>query len=117
MNPDDLPSLSELEFVGETGDCEEHLAIFLKNTSDYVGKALVTNRNVPGRLLNPDFEDFYRNVIKAPNDMCEVYASGYEIPFENGPPSMSADQKQCFLCQAARVLLARAAASLGAWLC
>ena len=86
MNPDDLPSLSDLEFVGETGDSEEHLAIFLKNKSEYVGKALVTNRDVPGRLLNPEFEDFYRNVIKAPNDMCEVYAFGYEIPFENAPP-------------------------------
>ena len=76
MDPDNLPSLSSLEFVESTGDEEEYLAIFLKNTSDYVGKALVTNKDVPGRLLNPEFEDFYRNVIEAPNDMCEVYASG-----------------------------------------
>ena len=89
MDPDDLPSLSSLEFVDSTGDSEEHLAIFLKNTSDYVGKALVTNKDVPGRLLNPEFGDFYKNVIKAPNDMVEVYASGYEIPFEDGPPPLN----------------------------
>ena len=101
LNPDDLPALSELELVGETGDGEEHLTVFLKNESEYVGKALVTNRDVPGRLLNPEFEQFYRDVVKAPNDMCEIYSSGYEIPFENGPPpSMSVDQEQCFLFKA-----------------
>ena len=41
---------------------------------------------MPGRLLNSEFETFYRDVVKAPNDMCEVYATGYQIPFENGPP-------------------------------
>ena len=56
LNPDDLPGLSELKMVGETGEGEEHLSVFLKNESDYIGKALVTNRDVPGRLLNPEFE-------------------------------------------------------------
>ena len=96
-----MPALAELELVGETGDGEEHLTVFLKNESEYVGKALVTNRDVPGRLLNPEFEQFYRDVVKAPNDMCEVYSTGYKIPFLNGPPpSMSVDKEQCFLFKA-----------------
>ena len=89
MDPDDLPSLSSLESVDSTGDSEEHLTIFLKNTSDYVGKALVTNKDVPGRLLNLEFEDFYKNIIKAPNNMVEVYPSGYKIPFKDGHPQDS----------------------------
>ena len=72
LDPDDLPAMSELELVEETGPGEEHLSVFLTNESNYKGKALVTNRDVPGRLLNPDFETFYREVVKAPNDMCEV---------------------------------------------
>ena len=62
MDPDDLPSLSSLEFVDSTGDSEEHLTIFLKNTSDYVGKKLVTNKDVPGRLLNPEFAVFIKTL-------------------------------------------------------
>ena len=89
LDPDDLPAMSELELVEETGPGEEHLSVFLTNESNYKGKALVTNRDMPGRLLNPDFESFYRDVVKAPNDMCEVYSTGYKIPFESDPPPQS----------------------------
>ena len=98
MDPEDLLLLSTLEHLDYTADSEEHLAVFLKNTSDYVGKKLVTNREVPGRLLNSEFADFYENIVKAPKDMVAVYTSGYEIPFENGPPPQCHDTKNNALC-------------------
>ena len=62
------------------------------------GKELITNREVPGRLLNEEFESFYRDIIKAPNDMVEVYTGGYEIPFDDGPPPPPKETKNNSSC-------------------
>ena len=60
MDPDDVDLLSSFEFLDETAIDEEHLSVFLKNNCKYKGKELITNREVPGRLLNEKFAEFYK---------------------------------------------------------
>ena len=98
IDADNVSAISELEMMNVTGPGEEHLSVFLTNKCKYKGKELVTNREVPGRLLNPDFEEFYREVVKAPNDMVEVYSSGYRIPSEGGPPPKCSSTKNNASC-------------------
>ena len=58
------------------------------NHAEYVGRRLSTNAGVPGRLTsNPEYYEFMRDVVKAPDRVCEVYREGYRPPWTAPPPS------------------------------
>ena len=63
---------------------EEVLACSLVN---YLGKQLSTNKLVPGRIGDPQFYPFWRDILKAPEFVLSTIRGGYIIPFLSEPPS------------------------------
>ena len=63
---------------------EEVLACSLVN---YLGKQLSTNKLVPGRIGDPQFYPFWRDILKAPEFVLSTIRDGYIIPFLSEPPS------------------------------
>ena len=61
----------------------------LVNAAEYVRKKLSTDKRVPGRLRSsPDFLNFMEEVIKAPEEVLQVYREGYRPPWISEPPTV-----------------------------
>ena len=84
-------SLSWLSATATFDNEEEDLGRSLENEGDYIGKKLSTNSSVPGRLCrDPNYPDFYRDVLKADKKVIKIVTKGYLVPFDlNPPPAIS----------------------------
>lgn len=51
----------------------------------------LAEEDVPGRINNPEYYSFWRDVLEAPEDILEIIREGYAVPFINGllPPLLS----------------------------
>ena len=59
----------------------------------------LSDDDVPGRLSNPQFLSFWRDVLEAPPDILDIVENGYVVPFVNGtlPPAAFADNNKSAL--------------------
>ena len=58
----------------------------LVNDSNYVGRRLSTNISVPGSISNPQFRNYWKNVLKPSKLVMDIVENGYKLPFEETPP-------------------------------
>ena len=69
---------------------EEDLGKSLENEGDYICKRLSTNPAVPGRLCrDPKYAEFYRDVLKADDEVIKIVKNCYLIPLDTGPPAIN----------------------------
>ena len=77
---------------------EQVLGKVLENEAAYVGKKLSTNNMVPGRLCRvPHYAAFYRDVLKADQQVFNVVSFGNVVPFETESPVDTTTKKQPIL--------------------
>ena len=84
-------------FPFEFDETDALLANSLKNESHYVGKKLSTDKRVPGRIGEPEFYEFWRDTLRAPEFVLTTLREGYRFPFREHPPS-SMDWNNRFIC-------------------
>ena len=66
---------------------ESEVAKVLVNNACYAGKKLTTDVRVPGRIGRPEYFEFWRDTLNAPDFVLNVIKEGYKFPFEATPPA------------------------------
>ena len=57
---------------------------------------MLEDEDVPGRINDPRFFSFWRDVLEAPKDILEIIQNGYSVPFIDGillPPAFAANNQ------------------------
>ena len=92
------PEVTDFEIVSETSktvflldkiECfpeEAHILKTLVNDSNYVGRKLSTNVEVPANIHKPQYRDFWCNILKPSNYVLDIIKFGYKLPFASEPP-------------------------------
>ena len=57
----------------------------LENELQYEGRRLTTSVDVRGNIHKPQFRDFWRDELKAPEFVLRTLEEGYELPFPSIP--------------------------------
>ena len=65
---------------------EAHLLKTLVNDSNYVGRLLSTNVEVPANVHKPQYREFWCEVLKPSNYVLDIIKYGYKLPFNSEPP-------------------------------
>ena len=70
------------------GEGEREVAQMVQNDSDYSGDKLSSSSLVPGNLSRGSGPaSFYRDVLQAPEWVCDTVAHGYKFPLVSPPPA------------------------------
>ena len=92
------PEVTDFEIVFETSktgflldeiEClpeEAHILKTLVNDSNYVGRKLSTNVEVPANIHKPQYREFWCNILKPSNYVLDIIKFGYKLPFASEPP-------------------------------
>ena len=83
------PKLQKLFFLLDEIECfpeEAHILKTLVNDSNYVGRKLSTNVEVPANIHKPQYRDFWCNILKPSNYVLDIIKFGYKLPFASEPP-------------------------------
>ena len=65
---------------------EKGLANIMSNESSYVGKKLTTDVRVPGNICKPEFYNYWKKTLLAPEFVLETLRDGYKFPLSQTPP-------------------------------
>ena len=82
----------------ECHDSDEKLveSLSLSNDTVYIGRKLVTDIRVPGRVNKEEFRDFWVNELQPSQLLLDIILNGYKLQFKNGiepPESYSRNNK------------------------
>ena len=73
--------------VEVTAEDSQVVEQILVNESDYVGRKLSTNLEVPGNPHKSEYRVFWEREIKPNQFVMKTIREGYELPFRETPPS------------------------------